>query len=348
MIKEIISQLMAGKNLSVPQTELVFDSMLSGQATQAQAAAVLTALAIKGETAFEVYAAALAIRRKMVAVDVRSSVFGVPDADEVIFDTCGTGGSGAHTFNVSTAVSFVMAAAGVKIAKHGNRGVSSRSGSADCFEALGIAIDAVPARMQEAARTVGIGFFFAPLYHPAFKEIGAVRREIGVRTIFNMLGPLCNPASATHQLLGVSSEPFLPLLAGALGKLGTRKTLVVYGKDVKDEISLTGPTKAILVAGRKLWKLVITPASFGLKKTSLSGIRVKDSLESAHLIRAVFSGKRCPARDIVAANAGAGLVIAGAARTWKDGARIALDMIDTGKAMEKVTALKRFLCAPAR
>jgi anthranilate phosphoribosyltransferase len=298
---------------------------------------------MKGETADEIFSAAAVAREKAVKIFVRNSLAGIEDKDEPVFDTCGTGGSQAHKFNVSTITAFVVAASGIKVAKHGNRAVSSSCGSADILEVLGVKIDANPAVMQEAIKKTGIGFLFAPLYHPAFKTVAGVRKELGVRTIFNILGPLCNPAFADHQLLGVYDEKLLPVMADVFKKLGAKRVLIVYGKGVKDEISLCGETKAIFLHNKNIKIITLRPSDFGLKKIVLNDIQVSDSAAAVRIARDIFDGKLSPCRDIVLANAGACFYVLGKADDFKAGVKIAAELIDSGKVKAKFLEFKGYI-----
>jgi len=343
MIKEAIVQLMRKKDLSPAVVRAVFKEIFDKQVLPEQVAAFLTALAFKGETGPEIAAAAGVVREYARKVDVRTNLLGVADMREPVFDSCGTGGSATGKFNISTAVAFVVAAAGVKVAKHGNRAMSSKCGSADCFEGLGIRIDVAPALMQEAVKTVGIGFLFAPLYHPALKDVAVLRRNIGIRTIFNILGPLSNPAGASHQLLGVYRRDLLPVMARALADLGIKRALVAYSADLKDEVSLGARTDAIEVKGKSLKKLSLSAASFGLKRVPLAALKAKDAAQSVKTIKDVFTGRKTPARGIILANAACALYLLGRAASFKEGAGLAAGIIDAGKAMAKVEELRRFL-----
>ncbi|MFH1504636.1 MAG: anthranilate phosphoribosyltransferase [Candidatus Omnitrophota bacterium] len=343
MIQEAISKLTANKSLSFDEAKQVFEEIFKRQVTLSQIAAFLTSLKVKGETENEIWAAAAVIREKAIKLNVRDSFLGIKSCDEPIMDTCGTGGSGLNKFNVSTATAFVVAASGIKVAKHGNRAMSSSCGSADVLEALGIDISASFSVMEEALKKIGISFLYAPLYHPALKEAAQVRKEIGIRTIFNILGPLCNPALANYQLLGVYDRNLTPVLARVLKKLGLKNALVVNGKDTADEISLTGITYASLLNNKKISSIILSPSSFGLKKIKLKDLIVKDAKMSAKIIKDVFEGKKGACRDIVLANASACFYILGKADNFKQGTRIAADLIDSKKVKEKYLEFKRFL-----
>ena len=343
MIKEAIVKAMEGIDLSVSEAESVFAEILEQHATAAQIAAFLTALAIKGESEDEIYAAAKVVRAHARKIKVRNNFLGIDDPDEAVFDSCGTGGSNTQKFNVSTAVAFVVAAADIKTAKHGNRAMSSMCGSADCFEALNIAVEVEPAVVEAAIKDIGIGFLFAPLYHPALKNVAQIRREIGIRTIFNILGPLTNPAEAAYQLLGVCEERFILPVARALKNLGVKRALVFNSKDLKDEISLSARTKGIFINGAKLTKMNFSASAFGLKKVLPAAIKVKSAKESAGLVRMVLSGKDIPARRIILANAAAAFFVLGKAATLKAGVKLAAKLIDEKKALRKLEELKDFL-----
>jgi len=343
MIKEAIGKVAKGIDLSVSEAESAFTEILEQNATSAQIAAFLTALAVKGESEDEIYAAAKVVRAYAQKIKVRNNFLGIDDPDEAIFDNCGTGGSNTQKFNVSTAVAFVVAAAGIKTAKHGNRAMSSKCGSADCFEALSIAAEVEPAVAEAAIKDIGIGFLFAPLYHPALKNVAQIRREIGIRTIFNILGPLTNPAGTTAQLLGVCEERFILPVARALKSLGVKRALVFNSKDLKDEISLSARTKGIFVNGAKLVKMNFSASAFGLKKVLPAAIKVKSAKESAGLVKAVLLGKDIPARRIVLANAAAAFFVLGKAATLKAGVKLAARLIDEKKALKKLEELKDFL-----
>jgi anthranilate phosphoribosyltransferase len=343
MIKEALTKLTQGQDLNFEETKEVFNALFEHKMTSAQTAAILTALAMKGETEEEIFAAATVVRQKAHKLSVRGSFLGIETEDEQIFDPCGTGGSSVNKFNISTAVAFIIASAGVKVAKHGNRAMSSNCGSADVLEELGIKIDANPSLMQEAISKTGIGFLYAPLYHPALKEVAQVRRELCVKTIFNILGPLCNPAFATHQVLGVYKKELVTPLANVLKKLGTRKALVVYGKDIKDEVSLSGQTFAAYLSNQKIKSLILSPADFGLKKIKAADIEVKDVKESAKTILDIFDAKPGPRRDIVLANAACCLYVAGRAQNLKEATVLAGRLVDEGKTKNKFEEFRNFI-----
>jgi len=343
MIKQATDKFIEGKNISFAQMKEAFEEIFSSEVTPAAIASFLTALKIKGETEEEILAAATVIREKAKKINVRNDFLGLEDNNEPVIDTCGTGGSGLNKFNVSTATTFVVSAAGVKLAKHGNRAMSSNCGSADVLEELGVNIEVSAQVMEKAIKEIGVGFLYAPLYHPALGKVAKVRREIKIRTIFNILGPLCNPALANYQLLGVYNPDLIVTLARVLKKLKVKKAFVVYGKDVCDEISLTGTTKVAFLNNKKISTLTLSPSSFGLKKINLEDLLVKDKESSARIIKDVLAGRKGAARDIVLANASTCFYILGKVDNFKQGVKMAEELIDTGKAKLKLSEFKEFL-----
>ena len=343
MIKEAIDKLVKGQNLDFEQAKICFEEIFDHKATPSQTAAFLVALSLKKETEDEISAAAGVVREHAKKVNIRDSFLGIEIEDEYIMDTCGTGGSGLNKFNISTAVAFVAAACGIKVAKHGNKAMSSTCGSADVLEALGVKVDAPLGVMEEAIKTVGIGFLYAPLYHPALKEVALIRREVGIRTIFNILGPLCNPAFATHQLLGVHSKELVGIIARVLKNLGLKRALVVHGKDLKDEVSLTGKTDAAFLNNNKIKMFSLNPSDFGLKKIKLDDLLAKDAKTSAAMVRDVLGGKKGAPRDVVLANSSCCLYILGKAKTFKEGVKLSAQLIEEGKALKKLDDFKNFL-----
>ncbi|HEX2171179.1 MAG TPA: anthranilate phosphoribosyltransferase [Dehalococcoidia bacterium] len=329
MIRDAIAEIVGGRSLTRAEAAAAMDEMMSGEATGAQFGAFLTALRMKGETVEELTGFAEVMRAKVTPVEV-----GLP-----IVDTCGTGGDASGTFNVSTAAAFVVAAAGVPVAKHGNRAMSSHCGSADVLEALGVKIDLPAEGVATCVREVGLGFMFAPLFHPAMRHAVAPRREIGIRTVFNVLGPLTNPAGARSQVLGVP-DPALPeKMAQVLGALGCRHALVVHGRDGVDEITIAGPTLVAEVTGGRVRTYEIRPGDVGLPESPLSAIQGGDAATNAGIIRGIFAGNRGPARDIVLLNAAAALVVGGAAAGLAEGVKLAGEVIDRGRALAKVDEL---------
>jgi anthranilate phosphoribosyltransferase len=322
----MLGQLTAGEDLSLDQTATAIDAVMRGEIDEARIGLLLTALRAKGETVDELAGAASAMRKHMTPVRTTRTD---------VLDTCGTGGDASGTFNISTAAALVAAGAGVAVAKHGNRSITSRSGSADVLAELGINIEAEVPVVEACLDEVGICFCFAPKLHPAMRHVGAVRRKLGVPTIFNLLGPLCNPASAPMQLLGSGRRETARMLAAALCRLGTQRAIVVTGDDGLDEVTLAGPTHVVEVQGDDLRELTWTPEDFGLARCELAALRVDGPQQSAALIRDVVVQRTAgPARDIVVANAAAALWVAGKAATLTIGARMAGEAIDQGTAAE--------------
>jgi anthranilate phosphoribosyltransferase len=330
VIEPTLGRLAAGEDLSMQEMSAAIEAVMSGGLTDGQIGILLTALRAKGETAEEIAGAAIALRRHMTPI--RTTRAGV-------IDTCGTGGDASGTFNISTAAALVTAAAGVPVAKHGNRGITSKSGSADALAALGVNVQADVARVEECLDQLGICFCFAPLLHPAMKNVARVRQQLGFPTIFNLLGPLSNPASAPFQLLGVGRAELRPLLAQALALLGTERSLVVQGEDGLDEVTLDGPTRATEVSGGNLRNFSWTPADFGLPPAKLEAIKIQNPQQSATMIGDVLRGAQGPARDIVVLNAAAALWVAGKASTPAEGAELAAAAIDMGVAAELLKRL---------
>lgn len=346
MIREAITALVAGKTLSEDEAATTMDEIMTGQATPAQMGAFLVALRLKGETVEEVTGMARGMRHVAVHAPLPVSLRAV--------DTCGTGGDGAETFNVSTAAGLVVASLGQPVAKHGNRAASSRCGSADVLEALGVKLDLGPEALVRCVEEVGFGFMFAPAYHPAMRHVGPVRREIGVRTIFNILGPLTNPAGARYQCLGVADPTLAPLMAQSLLRLGCDRALVVHGMDGVDEFSLSAPTKVVEVRGQAgdVIEYTITPEDAGLARSPREEIHGGDAQYNAALLRRTLSGEQggAPA-GVVALNAGAALYVTGRAATIADGTRQAQDALTAGRAIPTLDALiaasQRLAAAPA-
>ncbi|MCM8787055.1 MAG: anthranilate phosphoribosyltransferase [Candidatus Omnitrophica bacterium] len=343
MIKETILKLLKGKDLSFKETETVFNDILDNKVSPEQIASFLTALSLKGETQQEITAAATVIRAKAIKLKILDEFMGC-QIYEPIFDTCGTGGSGVNKFNISTTVAFVVSASGIKVAKHGNRAMTSHSGSADLLEELGIKIDVPPEIMQEAIKKIGIGFLYAPLYHPALKEVARIRRLLGFRTIFNILGPLCNPACVTHQLLGVYKKELLNIVANVLKNLGTKKAFVVHSDDLKDEISLSSKTTVNFLNGKRIEKFTINASSFGLKKIRLKDVEAKNVKENAEIFKHILEGKESHYLDIVCANASACFFILGKVKNLKEGLNLARQLIKGGLVKKKFEEFKNFIC----
>lgn len=330
MIKEAIAELSKKNDLTPEMTEAVMDEIMCGEATDAQESAFLMAMSMKGETIEEITAAARVMRRHCERF--------LNDRD--VLEIVGTGGDGSNTFNISTAASIVASAAGVPVAKHGNRAASSKCGTADCLEALGVNIAVSPERSEAILEEINLCFLFAQKYHTAMRFVGGVRREMGVRTLFNILGPLANPAGASMQLLGVYSDELVEPLAHVLRNLGVKSAMVVYGTDSIDEISLSAPTKVCAFKGDSFESYEITPEQFGLNRCDKSELVGGTPEENAAIIRSLFAGEKGAKRDAVLLNAGAALFIADAADSIAAGVRLAAEIIDSGRAAQQ---LDRFI-----
>ncbi len=330
MFREYLTQIIQRKDLSESQMADMMNTVLTGNATEAQIGAMMAALATKGETFEELAGAAQAMRRNARRIQATGST---------VVDTCGTGGDGASTFNISTTTAFVVAGCGVTVAKHGNRSVSSQCGSADVLEALGIKLDTPPEVVEEAVATIGIGFMFAPMYHSAMKYAVKPRQELGVRSIFNMLGPLTNPASANCQLLGVFAPQLTEMFAQALKLLGGRSAMVVHGHDGLDEISVCAPTRVSELKEGIIRTYDLDPEQFFGRLAQPEEIGGGDPEANAAITRDILSGAAGAKRDIVLINAGAALMAAGKADTIQSGIDMASEAIDSGKATEKLDAL---------
>ncbi|BDG03959.1 anthranilate phosphoribosyltransferase [Anaeromyxobacter oryzae] len=329
MIQPAIAKLLDHRDLTRDEMVEVMNEIADGGATPAQVGAFLAALRVKGETVDEIAGAAQVMRARVDPVRVDREVF---------VDTCGTGGDGRNTFNISTTAAFVVAGAGVCVAKHGNRAVSSRSGSADVLAALGVDVDATKDVVERCIADVGIGFLFAPRLHPAFKAVAGIRRELGVRTVFNLLGPLANPAGARHQVLGVYEPRWVPVLGGVLAALGAVHAFVVHGEGL-DEIAVTGMTHVCEVKGGKLERYAMRPEDIGLARHEEREIAGGDAERNARILRDVLEGQKGAPRDAVLANAAAALVCTGAAKDLPEGVRVAARAIDGGAAREKLSLL---------
>ncbi len=330
MIAGAIKKLVDGQHLDRQEMYDVFGYVMDGKATDVQKSAFLIALRMKGETPDEITGAAMAMRERVTPLSV--------DGTSVI-DTCGTGGDGRGTFNISTLAAIVAAGAGAIVAKHGNRAVSSSCGSADLLMELGVAVDLDAARMSQVLRRTGISFLFAPKLHPAMGAVVDVRRELGVRTVFNVLGPLTNPAFARRQLLGVYSDHLVEVLARVLLALGAEHALVVHGRDGLDEISVSAPTRACEVRSGEIRAYELTPEEIGVKQHAIEAIAGGDPKENARIARAILAGESGARADIVAANAGAALYVAGIAPSVRDGVTLARRAIGSGRAMAKLEQL---------
>ncbi|HET7785693.1 MAG TPA: anthranilate phosphoribosyltransferase [Myxococcales bacterium] len=329
-LREHIRQAVEGVHLSREQAAQAMDAMLDGGAPVAQMAALLVALRMKGETPDEIAGAAQALRSRAARVEVSA---------ERLIDTCGTGGDGSHTFNISTAAAFVAAGGGARVAKHGNRAVSSRCGSADVLAALGVEVDLPPDAVAACIDECGIGFLFAPRHHAAMRHVAPVRKELGLRTLFNLLGPLANPAGARRQLLGVYAPQLVPVLARTLAELGCERAFVVHGFGGLDEISTAGPTVVCEVRDGKVRQFEFAPEDAGVERAPLEGLRGGDAQENAGMLRAVLAGEDGPRRTAVVLNAGAALAAAGMCETIAEGVRLAARAIDSGAAVDRLDAL---------
>jgi anthranilate phosphoribosyltransferase len=326
-----LHRVVAGADLSAEDAHQAMSVLLAGGASEAQIAGFLVALRIKGETSAELAGFARAMRERMIVVEAGGDVI----------DTAGTGGDALGTFNISTVAAIVMAGAGARVAKHGNRSISSSAGSADMLEALGIRIAMTPGEAAAAVREIGIGFLFAPSLHPAMKHAQPVRRELKMRTVFNLLGPLVNPARAQYQLIGAPSPEAAKLMAEALAELGTRRSFVVHGHDGLDEVSTTGPTDVYEVTTGQVQKHLWMPADFGVKRASLAELAGGDPARNAPIAQAILCGDSGAPRDIVLVNAAAGLAAASLAGNLREGVEGAARAIDSGEALRKLELLQK-------
>jgi anthranilate phosphoribosyltransferase len=335
------------QSLSRDEARSVMTEVLSGECTDAQIAALLVALHMKGETVEEIVGFAEAIRHAATPLHIhQNSTVDVSGTErDALVDTCGTGGDASGTFNISTATALVVAGAGVRVAKHGNRSVTSKCGSADVMEALGVNINLPPARLAACLEEVGIAFLFAPTMHSAMKYVQPARRELRLRTVFNLLGPLTNPAQASAQVVGVYSLDLVEKLAEALSMLGLRRAMVVHGSDGLDEITITGPTRIAEVRDGKVHSYEVTPEEFGMSGGSLDDIAGGDAAENAGIIRDILGGKKSARRDVVLLNAAAALVAAGQADHLAGAVPLAAKSIDSGAAAGRLSALVRFTSA---
>ena len=344
MIREAIYKVAQGKDLSELEMARVMEQITDGEATPAQIGALLVSLRIKGETVDEITGAARVLRAKSELIPSANSKVSL-DRDEInvdqetIVDTCGTGGDGTKTFNVSTTTAFVVAGAGLKVAKHGNRAVSSQCGSADVLETLGVRLDLTPGQVGACIDRIGIGFLFAPLLHNSMRHAAGPRREIGLRTIFNLLGPLTNPAGATVQVLGVFRADLTETMARVLARLRCKSAFVVFGEGSYDEISITGPSRITRLNQGEIETFTLTPEEVGLKRSAPEEIAGGDAAQNAAIVRAVLEGCPGACRDIVLLNAAAVLVAAGRAETLVQGIELAAGTIDSGRALSKLNGL---------
>jgi len=329
-MQDFIQKLIDGNNLTFEESKIAMNHIMEGTSTEAQFGAFVTSLRIKGETVDEVAGMASVMREKSLKGNV----------DGILLDTCGTGGDGKNTFNISTGAAFVVAGSGVKVAKHGNRAMSGSSGSADVLEELGANINLSPKSVERLINDAGFGFMFAQVFHPSMKFAAGPRREIGIRTVFNILGPLTNPAGATNQLIGVSDSTVGELMASVLAKLGVARALVVHGDDGLDEVTIATTSTAWLLEFGKVSEFSINPEDLGVSLGDLDLIRADDPIQSTNMIENVLKGDRGPARDIVLLNAAAALYAAGVEPDIEHGIRSAEFSIDSGKAIGK---LKEFV-----
>jgi anthranilate phosphoribosyltransferase len=338
-IRQAIGKVVLLQDLSEKEMVEVMNEIMGGEATPAQIGSFMTGLRMKGETVEEITGAVRVMREKATAIDS-----GVDVAQgEVLVDTCGTGGDGSGTFNVSTATAFVVAGAGVPVAKHGNRSISSHCGSADVLEAAGVSLDLSPEEVGNCIRKIGIGFLFAPALHGAMKHAIGPRREIGIRTIFNILGPLTNPAGANVQVLGVFDRKLIEPMAQVLGKLGSKRALVVHGEGNLDELTITGKTHIADLDNGQVTSYSISPEDVGLSRASLDALKGGETAEeSATQLRGVLAGEKGAKRDMVLLNSGAALMASGLCFDLKAGVLRAEETIDSGKALEKLNSLVTF------
>ncbi len=353
MIKELISKVVKGEDLTEAEMEKAMAEIMTGTATSAQIGAFITALRLKGETVDEITGAARAMRAKATKINVNNHLVNI-DRDEIniddetILDIVGTGGDGTRTFNVSTTTAFVAAGGGIKVAKHGNRAVSSLCGSADVLENLGVNLEITSTDVENCIKEVGIGFLYAPIFHGAMKHAAGPRQEIGIRSIFNLLGPVTNPASASVQVLGVYEQNLTDKMALVLKRLGTKEAFVVCGEGTFDEISICGPTQVTHLKNDNVSTFQMTPEEYNFKRAGLQEIVGGDAKENANITRQVLSGEKGPKRDMVLLNASAAFVAAGLCTNFKEGIQVAEDSIDSGKAQNKLDQLIEFTrhCKP--
>lgn len=331
MIKEAINLLIGGIGLSESEMAECMTEIMEGRATDSQIGSFLTALRIKGETVEEITGAARIMRDK--AAKIR--------APEGVLDTCGTGGDMSHTFNISTVTALVVAAAGVPVAKHGNRAVSSKSGSADVLEALGVKIDLSPEKVEKCLFETGFGFLFAPIFHPAMKYAIGPRREMGIRTVFNILGPLTNPANAKRQILGVFSDRLTEPLAKVMGNLGAEDALVVHGEDGLDEITISDGTRASRFVNGKVENVYFSPEEFGIERGKMEDLLGGDKEENARIAAGILNGEKGRKRDVVLINSAAAIMVSGRVSDLLAAYEIAKDSIDSGRALKKLEEIKR-------
>ncbi|MBW2031171.1 MAG: anthranilate phosphoribosyltransferase [Deltaproteobacteria bacterium] len=353
MIKEAISKALRGEHLTQSQMEEVMEEIMSGKATGAQIGAFMVAMRMKGETAEEITGAAKVMRVRAKKIQVNNHFVNI-DRDEIniddetILDVMGTGGDGTRTFNVSTTTAFVAAGAGLRVAKHGNRAVSSLCGSADVLENLGVKLDINHADVERCIREIGIGFLYAPHFHGAMKYAANPRREVGIRSLFNLLGPLTNPAGANVQVLGVYEPQLTEKMARVLRNLGTREALVVFGEGTYDEVSICGATRVSHLKDQKITNYEIAPEEFGFKRARPEEIRGGNARDNARIIQEILEGKKGPKRDMVLLNSACSFLVAGIDGSIGEGIERAAEAIDSGRAREKLDSLIQFTqqCSP--
>lgn len=332
-IQQALERILQRQDLQTEQMESVMEAIMQGETTSAQIAGFIVALRMKGESVDELAAAARVMRKLSSKVEVSS---------EHLIDTCGTGGDGLKTFNVSTAAAIVAASAGARVAKHGNRSVSSSTGSADVLEQLGVNLEQSPDQIAASINTIGIGFMFAPMHHSCMKHAIGPRKELGVRTLFNLLGPLTNPAGARRQVLGVFDDQWLQPLANVLQQLGSTHAMVVHAADGLDEISISGETNVCELRDGEITQYSVFPQQFGLTGGDLNAIQVRDAAASAMMIQALLKGETGPAADIVALNAGAAIYVAGKSDSLQQGVEMAVEQLKSGAAANKLEQLVAF------
>ncbi len=335
MIKSTLNKIASGEDLTRGEMEGAMSQIMGGEATPAQIGGFITGLRVKGETVDEIAGAAAIMREKATKIEPKVA------NGEVVIDTCGTGGDGKNTFNISTAAALVAAGAGAVVAKHGNRSVSSRCGSADVLEALGVNIDLEPRELEKCIEEVGIGFLFAPKLHGAMKHAVGPRRELGIRTIFNILGPLTNPAGASAQLLGVYDPGLVEVIAEVLKALGSERAMVVNGSGT-DELTTAGPSAVSYLKEGGIENFTVEPEKLGLKTTKLEYLRGGDSAENALIIKSILKGADSPKRDVVVLNSAAALIVAGLSPDFEAGIEMAADSIDGGRANKTLERLVEF------
>ncbi|RLL89776.1 anthranilate phosphoribosyltransferase [Petrotoga sp. HKA.pet.4.5] len=333
MFNYYLQKVVKGENLSLDEMEQAMEMIMEGKVTHSQLSGFLVALHMKGETVEEITASAKVMKEKATPISVESNE---------LMDTCGTGGDAKGTFNISTAVAFILAAAGVVVAKHGNRSVSSKSGSADVLESLGVNISLPPSSIERCLKEINIAFLFAQNFHKATKHAAVPRKELGIRTIFNVLGPLTNPANVKYQLMGIYDPNLVYPIAEVLNNLGVKRAMVVHGAEGIDEFSLSGKNKVAFLNEGKIEKLEISPEDLGLKKCSIQEIQGGSAEENRRIILNIFNGEKGPKRDVVVLNSAAGLYVANKVNSLEEGISYAQDIIDSGKAMEKLEEMVEF------